>query len=101
MASSHPRRHRPIWMPRVLMGLILVLGLVITTESTAAAAPVPGGFTDTTISGLNAPTAMAMLPDGRVLVAEQTGALRGRRGRATPPAAVRDADRRFHRSSVD
>jgi len=42
----------------------------------AGAAPVPAGFSDTMTPGLASPTAMALLPDGRVLVAEQTGALR-------------------------
>ncbi len=41
------------------------------------AATVPSGFTDSTIaSGLSSPTAMELLPDGRILVAEQGGNLR-------------------------
>lgn len=43
----------------------------------AARATVPSGFTETLVtSGLNAPTAMAIAPDGRLFVAQQGGALR-------------------------
>ena len=57
-----------------------------TPHADAATCPCgPGGFTDATIGGLNAPTAMAMLPDGRVLVAEQTGSLRVVKGGALLP----------------
>ncbi len=43
----------------------------------APAATLPAGFTDSTIaSGLSSPTAMELLPDGRILVAEQGGSLR-------------------------
>ncbi len=42
-----------------------------------AAATLPAGFTETTIAtGMSSPTAMAFAPDGRLFVAEQTGALR-------------------------
>jgi glucose/arabinose dehydrogenase len=41
------------------------------------AASVPAGFTDRTIvSGLSAPTSMAFLPDGRLFVCQQGGAVR-------------------------
>lgn len=40
------------------------------------AATVPAGFTETTISGLSSPTAMALAPDGRIFVCQQSGALR-------------------------
>lgn len=41
------------------------------------AATLPAGFAETTIaSGMSSPTAMAFAPDGRLFVAEQTGALR-------------------------
>jgi glucose/arabinose dehydrogenase len=43
----------------------------------AAAATVPGGFSETLIaSGLRQPTAMAFAPDGRLFVCEQAGTLR-------------------------
>jgi len=41
------------------------------------AASVPSGFIDAVVvSGLSAPTAMALVPDGRVFIAEQGGAIR-------------------------
>ncbi|MFA6958963.1 MAG: PQQ-dependent sugar dehydrogenase [Thermoanaerobaculia bacterium] len=42
----------------------------------ALSATFPGGFSETTVSGLTAPTAMAIAPDGRIFVCQQTGALR-------------------------
>ena len=40
------------------------------------AATLPTGFSETIVSGLTAPTAMAMAPDGRIFVCEQGGTLR-------------------------
>ncbi|MEX1245459.1 MAG: PQQ-dependent sugar dehydrogenase [Thermoanaerobaculia bacterium] len=55
----------------------LAAALVLTVAaSAAAAATLPAGFTETFISGLSSPTAMAIAPDGRILVCEQGGALR-------------------------
>jgi len=46
-------------------------------SSTAAAATLPAGFAETRVAaGLASPTAMAIAPDGRVFVAEKSGALR-------------------------
>jgi len=54
---------------------ILLLGL--PTVRTTNAATVPSGFTDTIVaSGLSNPTAMALAPDGRIFVCQQSGALR-------------------------
>ncbi len=39
-------------------------------------ASLPGSFAETQIAGLSSPTAMAIHPDGRVFVCQQTGALR-------------------------
>src|ERR1043165_7860402 len=45
--------------------------------SSAHAATVPSGFTDTLVAGgLSIPTAMALAPDGRIFVCQQGGALR-------------------------
>lgn len=41
-----------------------------------AAATLPPGFTETSISGLSNPTAFAIHPDGRIFVTQQTGAVR-------------------------
>ena len=52
---------------------ILVL---LVAVSTAAAATLPAGFTETQISGLTSPTAMEIAPDGRIFVCLQGGSLR-------------------------
>jgi glucose/arabinose dehydrogenase len=56
--------------------LVLVL-LALPSPRAAVAATLPAGFTETTIaSAMSSPTAMAIAPDGRIFVAEQTGSLR-------------------------
>jgi len=40
------------------------------------AATLPTGFSETIISGVSVPTAMALAPDGRIFVCQQSGALR-------------------------
>src|SRR5512134_3497508 len=52
---------------------ILILLLAV---STASAATLPAGFTETQISGLSSPTAMDIAPDGRIFVCLQGGGLR-------------------------
>ncbi|HYC62397.1 MAG TPA: PQQ-dependent sugar dehydrogenase [Thermoanaerobaculia bacterium] len=52
-----------------------VFTLVIGFPS-ASAATLPAGFTETSITGLTNPAAMAVAPDGRIFVCEQGGALR-------------------------
>ncbi|HEV7682951.1 MAG TPA: Calx-beta domain-containing protein [Pyrinomonadaceae bacterium] len=46
----------------------------ITNDDTLAA--LPSGFAETQVAGLSSPTAMAIHPDGRVFVCQQSGALR-------------------------
>ena len=56
---------------------LLSLFLFISTSDRACAATLPGGFVETQISGgLSNTTAIAIHPDGRVFVCQQTGALR-------------------------
>jgi glucose/arabinose dehydrogenase len=51
--------------------------LGIAAGTTAVAATLPAGFTETPVAtGLASPTAMAFAPDGRLFVAQQGGALR-------------------------
>src|SRR5918997_3491645 len=45
-------------------------------EPARSATTVPQGFTDSLVAQVSDPTAMAVAPDGRLFVAEQTGALR-------------------------
>lgn len=55
----------------------LLIGLAVCAVlSRAAAAILPAGFTETQISGLSSPTAMAIAPDGRIFVCLQEGSLR-------------------------
>ena len=61
---------------RVFVGLAVVV-VVLLPGAAAGAAALPSGFTETQVaSGLVSPTAMALAPDGRLFVAEQTGRLR-------------------------
>ncbi|HEX2269550.1 MAG TPA: PQQ-dependent sugar dehydrogenase [Pyrinomonadaceae bacterium] len=50
------------------------------------AATLPPNFTETQIAGLSSPTAMAIAPDGRIFVCQQTGALRVIKNGAVLPA---------------
>lgn len=57
--------------------LLIVLFLPCLTAGYADAASVPAGFVDRKIAdGLTSPTAMTVLPDGRVLVVQQNGIIR-------------------------
>ena len=57
--------------------LLLTLSCGLLGISSARAATLPAGFSETPVaSGLSSPTAMTIAPDGRVFVAEKGGALR-------------------------
>jgi glucose/arabinose dehydrogenase len=56
---------------------LATLLFLVTAAAGVHAATVPTGFTDSVVAGgLNTPTAMALVPDGRIFVCEQGGALR-------------------------
>jgi glucose/arabinose dehydrogenase len=58
-----------------------VLAVALASSTGAIASVVPPGFTESTVvTGLNQPTAIAFLPDGRMLVAEKEGALKSVHG---------------------
>ena len=60
-----------------LIPFVCALLILSTSFTRASGATVPPGFTDSLVAaGLSNPTAMALAPDGRVFVCEQTGALR-------------------------
>ena len=62
-----------------LVRRVLVIAAVLSLSgavSSASAATLPGGFTETQISGLSSPTAMDIAPDGRLFVCLQGGQLR-------------------------
>jgi glucose/arabinose dehydrogenase len=58
------------WNLRLLMAGLFALATPL------AAATVPAGFTDTLLFSLGSPTALAFIPDGRMLVTTQGGQLR-------------------------
>ena len=60
----------------VTLALLTLCVLVAVPVRRAAAATLPAGFTETSVTGLVAPTAMEVAPDGRIFVAQQGGALR-------------------------
>ncbi|HYN21414.1 MAG TPA: PQQ-dependent sugar dehydrogenase, partial [Thermoanaerobaculia bacterium] len=55
----------------------VILALVAAASLPLSAATLPAGFTETQIAnGIIRPTAMALAPDGRLFICEQTGSLR-------------------------
>ena len=61
----------------VAAGLIAaLLPLVFFHPKAASAGTPPPGFTDTLVTSVNVPTAMAFTPDGRMLITTQDGKLR-------------------------
>ncbi len=58
------------------MNRILFLAIFAFSVGLVQAATLPANFTETAITGLSAPTAMAIAPDGRIFVCQQGGALR-------------------------
>ncbi|HEY5759355.1 MAG TPA: PQQ-dependent sugar dehydrogenase, partial [Steroidobacter sp.] len=62
-------------LQRVAIGLVSLASLSLAAVTHAAT--LPAGFAETRIaSGIASPTAMAVAPDGRIFVTQQTGALR-------------------------
>jgi len=88
--AGAPRRR--VGVPMLVMSAYLVLApLVLSTA--AAQTQLPTDFQDQLVIGsLNRPIAMALLPDGRLLVAERTGNLRlivdGKLGAVDPALTV-------------
>jgi glucose/arabinose dehydrogenase len=82
---------RASWPASVLWALAALAG------PAAAPASVPVGFAESTVaSGLTEPTAIAFLPDGRLLVTEKGGALRLVDGAANPTLVYRDPSVEAH-----
>ncbi|MDQ1443672.1 MAG: hypothetical protein QOI20_136 [Acidimicrobiaceae bacterium] len=77
-ASLPVTRHRLRALALALLAVPLAaLAALAAFEGRADASTLPPGFVETTVAaGLNNPTEMAVLPDGRVLVTEQNGNLR-------------------------
>lgn len=70
----------------------LLLGLALLTQLLLAApllaATPPANFADALVASVSSPTALAFTPDGRLLIAQQTGQLRVFAGGALVPAAA-------------
>ena len=76
MHARPPRRGAPR-ARALLASLAAAAGLALGLAAPAAAATLDTGLAESeVVRGLVSPTAMAQLPDGRVLVAQQGGALR-------------------------
>jgi glucose/arabinose dehydrogenase/PKD repeat protein len=78
--------------------VLLATALVAITGDDAPAATVPAGFTDVAVlTGLNAPTAIAFAPNGRVYVAEKRGVVKVFPNATTNNATVfKDLQSRVH-----
>src|SRR5215210_4873922 len=64
-------------LPAVVVGLLTgCLSLLFLLENPAPAAVTPPDFTDTRITNVDSPTALAFTPDGRLLVTTAPGRLR-------------------------
>ncbi len=72
----------------VLMSAAAVVPATNIGVRWAAAAAVPSGFTDAPVANITAPTAVAGLPDGTVVVLSQPGSVRLIRGGALLPNAA-------------
>lgn len=70
--------------------LLTALAMLAAGRAARGGSTLPAGFTDTVfVSGLESPTAMAFLPDGRLLICEQDGRLRvARDGRLLPESLL-------------
>jgi len=67
--------------------VVIRFAFVLCLPFAVSGATVPAGFTETIVaSGLAGPTAMALAPDGRIFVCQQSGAVRVIRDGALVPA---------------
>ena len=71
---------------RTLVLLTLVLMLALIPEEGRAA--VPSGFSDTLVTNVSSPTAIAFTPDGRLLITQKAGSLRVWNGTLLATAAL-------------
>ena len=83
MRVAYERGTAPFWTYRyVLLALVVglltgcLLLLVLRENPALAAAVTPPDFTDTRVTSVESPTALAFTPDGRLLVTSEPGRLR-------------------------
>lgn len=72
---------------RTLRTLVL-LGLMLAGFPQEGRAAVPAGFSDTVVTGVSGPTAIAFTPDGRMLITQKSGSLRVWNGTLLPTPAL-------------
>jgi glucose/arabinose dehydrogenase len=65
--------HGPLY---AVCAALLVLGLAFGSTTKIVHAALPPGFSDVVIADVDAPTALAFTPDGRILITTQPGQLR-------------------------
>jgi len=88
--------HRSIAVRLLLCSTLVIGGLVAAPGiATAAAMTVPAQFTDTLVGTAASPTAIAFMPDGRMLVATQSGRLRVGTGDALSATVALDLSSRI------
>ena len=68
-----------------LFAAAVLMTTVSFLDGASAQAAVPGGFTDSAVMSISAPTDIAFLPDGKMLVTSQGGKLYMRSGSTTTP----------------
>ena len=64
----------------LLRAVLIISAVLALLPTTSSAATIPGGFTDEQVLRVTAPIALAFTPDGRMLVATQSGLLKLRDG---------------------
>ena len=60
----------------IAISLLPLLIVISSLNNSSMMASLPGDFVETEIKGLSIPTAIALHPDGRIFVCQQTGELR-------------------------
>src|SRR5687767_5665289 len=96
LRSSSRRRVRRVGRPDRRTSVLVVMALVVGAlaagppEPVRAAVTVPAGFIDGTVADVFAPTDLAFLPDGRMLVSSKPGVLRMIKNDVVLPTPVLD-----------
>jgi glucose/arabinose dehydrogenase len=87
MRARPPRRVNLVSLAMVLAGLLVALWSAVTLVGSDQ---MPEGFTDTVVAKMAAPTGLAFVPDGRILVTTQPGQLRLLDGGRMAPSPALD-----------
>src|SRR6185436_4846735 len=74
-SSSLPNRRRGSTMTVRTLRNVVVLGTMLAGMAGQVRAVVPSGFSDTVVTNVGSPTAIAFTPDGRMLITTKGGSL--------------------------